>query len=481
MYLPTTRLHNNGTQSRAEQMERLSGLVDILIFWRRKMHVSIVQTVPSEIIREVYGYFATPMHLHKPNRFPWFLGQICATWRAIFNSMTSEFWNELGIDLEMHEFYHDHRPLYLRYDLMQLVLRYLLDRTRGHPFSFQLTTQYHYMKEEDEVIIRLLESLVAESPRWREVYVDTCRESYLSILYQAKHRLPLLNTLQLMQLKTGTEPTDDLFEDAPNLTRVELGLLANWRVNWGSLRMLRIRGFFGNDEKLFSVLGQAGRLEKLAISRLLDKTPAPDLILSFPNLKVLTITGFRLLSVLQAPLLEELYVKNFNELELNMSHNIVISFLIRSSCRLRRLGMAGCSAASLTDILQYTPDLVHLNLDNNDDMAMSFGQLKFYRQRDRTPPARHLRSLTIIDFGLSDIEIMELAVLVASRTEGVKASSGATPVEGLRALSIFISDVPNRYNGRVAVETLRKLCAERGVEFTVQLRFDIPYKSIRDW
>jgi hypothetical protein len=50
---------------------------------------------------EIYGYFATPMYLHEPNRFPWYLGQICASLRANFNSMSSNFWNKLDIDLNV--------------------------------------------------------------------------------------------------------------------------------------------------------------------------------------------------------------------------------------------------------------------------------------------------------------------------------------------------------------------------------------------
>ena len=447
------------------------------------MHLPIVQTLPSEIVREIYGYFATPMYLHNPNRFPWYLGQICASWRAIFNSMSSYFWHKL--DINVNEFHHVSK-LYIRYDLM---LRHFLDRTGGQPFSFWLKARYYCLDDGDELIAHLLELLVAESPRWREAYFNTLRASYLSILYRAKHRLPLLNNLQLDLHTREGEPayTYDLFEDAPHLKCVDLGQLADWRVNWASLTVLKIGEFFRSDKKLFSVLGQAERLEKLAIYQSLDETLVLNQmisLLSFPNLKVLTIIGFRLLSVLHTPSLEELYIEDFDEL--SMPHIIVISFINRSSCRLRRLGMGGCSAASLTDILQYTPDLVHLNLDNSDDMVMSFGHLTFHRQRDKTPPARHLRSLTVMDAGLSDMEIMELAALIASRTKRAKASSGVITVERLQRLSIIALDAPVRYNKRAVVESLRKQCAEQGVEFSVHLKSDMswPYHdetSIRDW
>ena len=137
-------------------------------------------------------------------------------------------------------------------------------------------------------------------------------------------------------------------------------------MNWASLTILKTSDFFGSDDKILSVLGQAERFEKLAICQSLDGAFALDQmtsLLSFPDLEVLAIVGFGPLSVLHTPSLEDLYIDYSNELR--MSHTIIISFLSRSSCRLSRLGLAACSAASLTNILQYT-----LNLEGNDDMVI---------------------------------------------------------------------------------------------------------------
>jgi hypothetical protein len=365
---------------------------------------------------------------------------------------------------------------------MLLVLRHFLDRTRGQPFSFRLKVRY-FRRGEDERAPYLLELLVAESPRWQETYFETLSTYRLSgILCRVKHRLPLLNTLKL-GLDTPDGDMHDIFEDAPHLKCVDLGH-GRWRVNWASLTILKTGEYFGSNDKLLSILGQAERLEKLAIYQSFDGGSALDQmtsLLSFPNLKVLIIVGFGLLSVLHTPSLEELYIDYFNELR--MSHTIVISFLNRSSCRLWRLGLAECSAASLTDILQYTPDLVHLNLESSGDLVMFFGHLTFHRQQDKAPPARHLRSLEIMDTVLSEMEIIELAALLASRSKVVKASSGVTIVERLQRLSILGPGALGGYK-RAVVESLGKQCAEQGVEFTVQPKSAWPYHdniSVRDW
>ena len=83
----------------------------------------------------------------------------------------------------MNEFHHI-SEICLHYDLMLLVLRHFLDRTRGQPFSFRLNVPYF---RQDEGAVYLLELLVAESPRWQEAYFETL--SALSILCRAKHRI----------------------------------------------------------------------------------------------------------------------------------------------------------------------------------------------------------------------------------------------------------------------------------------------------
>ncbi|KAK2463947.1 hypothetical protein APHAL10511_003998 [Amanita phalloides] len=449
------------------------------------------EILPPEIIREIFKTFAAPVRLHMPQTFPWYLGHICASWRTIFKSMASQFWSRVDIDLHiMNEFHNDPESLYARYAVMLRMLQYFLNHTRGQPFSFQLKTRFHCLDRESKCIDRLLDMLVEHSPCWQDVYIMFSESrSHLPILYKAKGHLPLLHSLQLIKGTYDNEPDHiyDFFENAPRLKWLYLGNLSCWRINWSSLTILKI-GEFINDEILLSILAQTQHLEKLAIYQSLDEASSLDQmtgLLNFPYLEVLTVIGFKLLSVIEAPILEELYIEDFDEM--NMPHTIVTSFLIRSSCSLKRLGMAGCSAASLTDILRCAPNLVHLNLDNNNDLVMSFGQLTFYRQRrDKMPPACHLRSITIMDPGLSDIEIMELSSLLASRIKDTKDDSGIILVHRLQKLSIITLDPLAQYKKRTAVESMRQQCVGHGVDFVIQQILEISWPhhdntSILDW
>jgi hypothetical protein len=451
---------------------------------QQKMH-SIACILPPEIVCKFYGYIHAPMRLHKLDDFPWHLGQICSSWRSIFHSMTSNFWNELDIDMDK---YHDPELVRHHYDVMLLVLRYFLDHTRGQPFSFQFRTRHRRPIEEQETTAHLFELLVAESIRWQEINIQIW-ESLLPILCKAKHHMPLLSSAQLeVSWGANLKCIHDLFEDVPRLTCFVLASFSNchqWRINWASLSVLKVTWGSQSNDEILSVLGQAKRLEKLAIYRWLGLGPivyrdgtTTDLI-NLPNLKILSICCVELLPLLQTPSLEELYI--LEGLRNDQSSQIIVtSFLTRSSSQLRCLGVANCPADFLAAILCLTPDLLHLKLDDNKNMATSFNQLAF--RPGIAPLACHLRSLTVISHYFSRMEITELAALLASRTERVEATSVVAPVEKL--MIITWSRGLDQCN--TAVDTLRQQCVEHDVEFTVRRVPDVDWTSygnisIPDW
>ena len=284
--------------------------------------------------------------------------------------MTSNFWNRLYIDLFVMDKYEDPELVRHHYDVMLLVLRYFLDHTRGQPFSFQFGTR-HLRLVEVEWSARLFESLVAESIRWREINIRIF-DSLMPILYKAKHHMPLLSSVKLEQVTwcADMKCIHDLFEDVPRLTCLELAPFSNWRINWASLSVLKLTPGCRSSDELLSVLGQAKRLEKLAIYHWRGTIFYPDRsLISLPNLKVLSTSRFELLPLLQTPSLEELYI--LHQLNDPISEIRVISYFTRSSFQLRCLGVFSCCADTLAAVLQFTPDLLHLILDDNMDLLIN--------------------------------------------------------------------------------------------------------------
>ncbi|KAM6490580.1 hypothetical protein JOM56_013923 [Amanita muscaria] len=440
-----------------------------------------------EVIREIFHYFSTPLHLHELNSFPWYLGHVCASWRAVFMTMPLHFWNKLDITLDfMDNLYDDPLRRKNRYELMLHVLRFFLDRTNRHPFSFQLERRFQCLEGEEDYIGSVLEMLVAESTRWEDVFIRY-QQSHVPILYRARNRLPLLRSVQLLRSRFDGEQSlgYDLLEGASCLRSVSIADLCEWQMDWTQLRVLKI-GQFHQGERLLSVLSQAKQLEKLAIYQSFsgfDLEPSTTL-LSFESLRVLTVTEVGLLSIFYAPCLEELYINGWDDE--GTVDNAIASFLLGSSCHLKRFGMEGCSAASLSIILRHTPDLIHLNLDNGTGIVRSFDDLIFHRQRDKLPAARYLQSLTLLDPGLSDPELMELCTLLGSRARRITDDAGDVLVDKLRRLSIVMLDRSAQYCERGVVERLRRQCQGQEVQFTIDEAANMPWPRhdntrILDW
>ncbi|KIL55039.1 hypothetical protein M378DRAFT_18293 [Amanita muscaria Koide BX008] len=293
--------------------------------------VLLVDMMIPELIHKIFQNFSTPLHLHDLNSFPWYLGHVCALWRAVFMTMHLQFWNKLDIKLDFIDNLCDYPFKKIsRYELMRYVLKFFLNRT-NRPFSFQLRPQYAL--GEEDYVSPMLEMLVAESTRWEDVSISWDQRSHVPILYRARNRLPLLRSLQLFKPSLTFKFNDelplghDLLEGASCLRNVRIADLCEWRVDWTQLRVLKI-GQFHQGERLLSVLSQAKQLEKLAIYQALYDTgfnlDLSTKLLSFESLKVLTVMDVGLLSIFYAPCLEELYIDGWND-EDSTVHNVITS------------------------------------------------------------------------------------------------------------------------------------------------------------
>ena len=54
--------------------------------------LSIAQSIPPEVVREISPLFWVDFHVVKA--FPWYLGHVFSLWRAELLSMKQEFWSE---------------------------------------------------------------------------------------------------------------------------------------------------------------------------------------------------------------------------------------------------------------------------------------------------------------------------------------------------------------------------------------------------
>ena len=248
---------------------------------------STATLVPAEIIHEIFSCLSSPLRPLEPHEFPWYLGQICSEWRAIFLSMQAHFWNEM----ERPE-YKETRPRFTRTSYSpndpkpesprnlrpdcpgtMAILTFFLDVARGAPFSFTLYKEKSYYDQEVSCVQLVLSKLIDHSTQWKNVSMQL-RLPELLLLRSVKSRLPLLQSLELvlpyrLEMDAKHDITllphmGDIFEDAPLLTHIKLRCLedATWKFNWASLTSIHLRTTY-SAQTIFTILQQTVNLEEL--------------------------------------------------------------------------------------------------------------------------------------------------------------------------------------------------------------------------
>lgn len=280
---------------------------------------STAQSIPPEIIREIFKHFSTPLTLYMLSNprvpiFPWYLGHICSLWRAVFMSMYDEFWCKYKLHLAPIP-----NPSRSRSIIAQTTQ--FLERTTGRPFSFQIDGQDIY----DEPSAQIFRLLAAESSHWQEASF-TISETKIPILSGVRNRVQCLRSLELALVPAITwRPAppaaqvlpagcEDLFESAPLLTRIMLSSLSTWRFNWHIVTSFHLTNHVDvvNNEHLFRRLPYMTNLEELAIDVTLPRTliqSLEDALIVLPRLRLLRVAQLDILPHLSTPSLEQLCLR----------------------------------------------------------------------------------------------------------------------------------------------------------------------------
>ncbi|KAM6499450.1 hypothetical protein JOM56_004958, partial [Amanita muscaria] len=268
------------------------------------------QTLPPELIFQILSKFLPGLTLHVttgPRIFPWYLGHICSSWRAVF--MSPQFWSSLVVNIWEAHLTNVERAL--------LLIEMAIQRSKNHPLTFQFKIDKDNESDLSDCH-KLLEALMAQSTRWLNIYLDL-PSSMTSLLYAVKTRLPILRTFRLIITRDDT-PNDenalqfgDLFEDAPQVRHASIieYSLAAWKLNWSSITTLHLH--FQRrvqSESLVNFLQGLEHLEELYLDGGGCDSFAPRVALPF--LRCLGIAAMENLALFEAPALEELYIKSFS-------------------------------------------------------------------------------------------------------------------------------------------------------------------------
>ncbi|KAM6492563.1 hypothetical protein JOM56_012287 [Amanita muscaria] len=327
------------------------------------------ETLPLEIIFEIFGIFLPGLKISttEHDQFPWYLGQVCMTWRNAFLTFP-QLWSTLDINLEWHL---DHTTLERRLAMVEECLL----RSGNHTISFRFTVWLSLQcpclspSPSPEALCcgQILDRLVEQSTRWRDAYF-TLHICKAETLYSVKNRLPMLRSIQCRFMRYGTQvdmqDLNDMLVDAPRLTRISLDESIKWNIDWSSMTVIHFL-VLPEVTYLLSCLKQARHLEELAIHGPLPyDTISPSTIrpITLPSLKVLEVGSLGLLLLFETPALEELDTVN----AVMDGYEGIASSYIGSLRHLRKLSIFPLNVMELEQLIQCLPAAQDLYLQYSD-------------------------------------------------------------------------------------------------------------------
>ncbi|KAK2459488.1 hypothetical protein APHAL10511_008472 [Amanita phalloides] len=410
--------------------------------------MSTAQTIPTEVIQQIFALFSTTFTAHDPALFPWFLGHVCSRWRSIFLDMTTEFWHTIHIAFHWED---TSKPA-------KNLIQFFLECDPTAPFSFCIRFPGALAKSQPHVrdhMRQILEMLVDESMRWKQISfrVADTPMTHLLPLTRAKDRLPLLQKLQLSYLSYSVPlPLLDVFQSAPSLNVIQMSNPGNWKFDWSTLKVVEVNQLGSGTCDFIPALSQMTNLERLRITSAFRGAVQSDSVVLLPRLAALKC-GPSWLAFLRAPALTALTLYVGARKKSNTS-DIVLSFLLRSSCNVLHLCITGGEAAAAVEVVRHTPRITRLELLDVDGVERALEKLIISSDpaQPREPLARHLLSLHIRSDFKDDIQRV-MPRLISSRT-------GAAGCKRLQELGVSI---PQFNLAADTIGNLIALCKERGI------------------
>ena len=395
-----------------------------------------------ELIYEILAYclLDTTLDTCSPNLFPWYLGQICRSWRSVFTS-SPRFWDRFKFDACLLTGAFKEVDLECALTLVELCVK----RTKDRPFSFRFNAK-DFDSHVASYMSRAMKTIVANADRWSAAYfkVEGFGGLPAELLLKAKHRFgQSLHTLQVsIPLETATHPS--LFEDAPNLTRVFT--IDYYHLRWSSLTVLHIEFSSHASVRLFAEFDKMKCLEELVIRgapQQADVVRVFETPVKIPSLKILYVQHYYPLTLFRAPSLEILHLADV----LPVLRSTPIETFTREVNHLRTLSFN----TNLYDVLRWIPELDHAIVIDKHFMLM------FLLHRSL---ARSLKSITV-----GDTHIYRSGTEMLCDITSVIWEKYQFP--NLRRLSVFLHERKDE-DMSSAINNLVRLGAYKGFEVDVK-------------
>jgi len=379
--------------------------------------------LPNELLIEIFLLLTQPEDL-ATCAAPWFLGHISRHWRNVALS-TPSLWKYLppiliGDDTSFESATHQDQRIAT-----------LLSRSSGSTISFHLHTST------GSIGSNTLKLILSQSERWEDVTLMYIRDlgSFASI----RGRLSSLRSLDFRLWSPNTQSIPvDLFGAAPNLRNVTL--YPRPHLVTVELPYRQIRNYKEIMFDPFSI----GHFSTFAFSELctLHFTTNRNVYMSgadsslrafghhtLPKLTFLTFESYYhdkcprgVLDRLTCPNLREVVFLSFSLHDLSLELQNLIQ---RSACNLQSLTFFGGSSESLLAILQLTPSLTDLTIN---DPTLTHMEILTWRSDDLPTSWKLIPQLQTLTFIISKVvtDFLNFVGIVAARCDPERAQSTAS-------------------------------------------------------
>ncbi|KIL56104.1 hypothetical protein M378DRAFT_172964 [Amanita muscaria Koide BX008] len=425
------------------------------------------QTLAPELIFQILSKFLPGLTLPvvKPEFFPWYLGHICSSWRAVFKS-SPQFWSAFVIDLDWMS-----AERYVERAL--LLTEMCIQRSQTHPLSFQFKFNGGIGFELSHCHKQVLQALMAQSTRWLNAYFYLPR-TQASFLYAVKTQLPILRAFRLtysgLNFNKDLPQFGDLIEDAPLVRRVRIIDYPAWKLNWSSITTLHLE--FINEvqpELLVNFLQAIDHLEELYLG-CFESTGSPPRI-TLPFLRCLGITMMGNLLLFETPALEELYITAFSDMS-PAQYYVWVPNYVGLLHHLQKIVLFLTSIDTAVMIFQYLPDTENIDFYVTDLTILKILPL--------CPLARRLETMTVGVITLyDDSKLKAILHIFESWRMHSNAATGFGRFEGLKRFTLklqkkdpmnsrreFSRGWTQEYHDRFVFE-FTSLFSERGVPCSI--------------
>ena len=418
-----------------------------------------------ELIYEILTYCISDaiLSVDTPGTFPWYLGHICRSWRSVFIS-SPRFWDRFSFKLQAWGSTDIGATSEVERALALVQL--CIERTKEHPFSFSFyVMMYTFAVRPSLYANQILAALVANADRWHTAYIIADPDGLQGSLAKAKGRFGQLRTLQICVVPRPSHHhiTSNLFEDAPNLTRVYA--TDYHRLRWSSVTVLHIQLDVGSAHRFFAEFEQMTSLEELVVR---GSTSHHNYVpAELPSLRTLSVDQYFPFSLIKAPSLETL---NLADSPLGADTQPVVTFL-RGVNRLNTLSFDVVLNVNVATIIYWTPELDHLILPGD------ISSLDVLRSLASRSAARSLRKINI---GVRTPNSASSIVSIMRQLTNIVESWEKRRFPKLHFLSVYVN---NRGEEDIAsvVCDLMELGASKGIEVDISSSKPSPMLVSFDW